>query len=270
MFRKKVLHNLVLMIEIIDTHTHLYDSDFEDDIDDVVKRAQEAGVTNVILPAVDSTTYGKMCDLARRFDKFTMMSTGLHPTSVKNNWEEELEFVYSSLSGNKFTAIGEIGIDGYWSREFIDQQVYVFEQQLILAHKMNLPVIIHSREDGGLIFKSLDKLKHLTLKGVFHAFSGSAETCKRVTGYGDFKVGIGGVLTYKNSNLPKVIEQTGLENIVLETDSPWLTPAPFRGKRNEPSYLPLIAKEIARIKKCDVEQVCEVTTFNAKTLFNIT
>lgn len=257
------------MLKYIDTHSHLYDTDFEGDLNDVIERAKEVGVAGIIMPAVDSTTYNAMISLASSQRGYTYPATGLHPTSVKENWREELEFVFESFSREKFIAVGEIGIDGYWSKEFMNEQITVFEEQLRVASENNLPVIIHSRDATEEIFKSLDRCRKLNLRGIFHAFSGSFETASRVFTYGDFRLGIGGVVTFKNSNLQKVIEKTPLDKIVLETDSPWLSPVPYRGKRNEPAYIKLVAEKIAEIKGCDLSRVAEVTTRNASEIFNL-
>ena len=257
------------MLKYIDTHSHLYDSDFEIDINEVTERSKNNGICNVIMPAVDSTTHKAMMTLAVNFPGFVFPATGLHPTSVKYNWKEELDFVLDSVKEHNYIAIGEIGLDGYWSKDFMNEQITVFEEQLRLASSKNLPVIIHSRDATEVIFNSLERCRGLNLRGVFHAFSGSYETACRIFTYGDFKLGIGGVITFKNSNLPKVIEKTGLDKILLETDSPWLSPAPYRGKRNEPSYLTLIADKIAQIKGCSIDEVARITTMNARQMFNL-
>ncbi len=257
------------MTELIDTHAHLYDTDFKSDIQSVVKRAKDSGVSAIILPAIDSTYHNDMKALSESLSGFAYHSTGLHPTSVKDNWREELDFVLEKSCSEKYIAIGEIGIDCYWSVEHLNDQRIVFEEQLKLSSKMDLPVIIHSREATGEIFNVLEKTRNLALKGVFHAYSGSYETYERIGTYGDFYVGIGGVVTFRNTNLAKVVERIPLERILLETDAPWLTPDPFRGKRNEPSYLVYIATKIAEIKGCSFELVAQTTTQNAKRLFRI-
>jgi TatD DNase family protein len=257
------------MLKYIDTHSHLYDSDFEIDIKEVTERSKNNGVFKVVLPAVDSTTHTAMMNLAGNLPGFAFPAIGLHPTSVKDNWRQELDFVIDSASKNDYVAVGEIGLDGYWSKEFMREQITVFEEQLRLASVRNLPVIIHSRDATEEIFNSLERCKTLNIRGVFHAFSGSYETACRIFSYGNFKLGIGGVITFKNSNLPKVIEKTGLDKILLETDSPWLSPVPYRGKRNEPSYLTIVAEKIAQIKGCSIEEVAQTTTLNAGLMFNL-
>ncbi|PKP05916.1 MAG: hydrolase TatD [Bacteroidetes bacterium HGW-Bacteroidetes-5] len=256
------------MTELIDTHAHLYDQDFEIDITDVVADAKNIGVSKIVLPAVDSSSYNKMTELSLSLQGFAYPSLGLHPTSVKENWREELEFVLEKIDQHNFIAIGEIGLDGYWSKDHFSEQITVFEEQLKLAAKKELPVIIHSRDATEEIFKVLERNSSLSLRGVFHAFSGSYQTYERILRIGNFKIGVGGVVTYKNSNLPAVLEKVSLESILLETDAPWLTPAPFRGKRNQPAYVKIIAQKLAEIKGCSYDEICSVTSSNAYNIFN--
>ncbi|MCK9625308.1 MAG: TatD family hydrolase [Bacteroidales bacterium] len=257
------------MLEFIDTHSHLYDDDFTPDFDQVIKRAQSAGVIKCIMPGIDISNHNKMMSCTNRLKNFAFPCIGLHPTSVGENWEDELDFVKENIINGKFYAVGEIGIDEYWSKEFISQQKEVFKQQIILAEKYDLPIIIHSREATEDIFDVLEKLKEKNIKGVFHAYSGSYETYERIKKYGDFKIGIGGVVTYKNAGIASVLKKIPLEEIVLETDSPWLTPVPYRGKRNESSYICIIAEKIAQIKEIPIDKVSITTTLTAKKLFNI-
>ncbi|HBG25094.1 MAG: hypothetical protein A2X17_02545 [Bacteroidetes bacterium GWF2_41_61] len=256
------------MTELIDTHAHLYDPDFEIDIADVVAGAKNSGVSKIVLPAVDSSSYNKMTELSLSLQGFAYPSLGLHPTSVKDNWREELEFVLEKIDQHSFIAIGEIGLDGYWSKDHFSEQIIVFEEQLKLAAKRELPVIIHSRDATEEIFKVLERNSSLSLRGVFHAFSGSYQTYERILRIGNFKIGVGGVVTYKNSNLPAVLEKVSLESILLETDAPWLTPAPFRGKRNQPAYVKIIAQKLAEIKGSSYDEICSVTSSNAYNIFN--
>lgn len=257
------------MNHFIDTHIHLYDSDFEEDLPNVIERASALGIDKYILPGIDKSCHDKMMEVARRHPAEAFPAIGLHPESVKGDWEKELSFVFENIDNDKFYAVGEIGMDGYWSKEFIKEQSYVFEKQIELAASHNLPVIIHSRDATEEIFKILERTRHLGISGVFHAFSGSWETFQRLEGFGNFKIGIGGVITFKNASLAKVAEKIDLRNIVLETDAPWLAPVPFRGKRNEPSYISLIAQKLAEIKGCSLEEVAETTTENAVKLFKI-
>ncbi|MFA6770518.1 MAG: TatD family hydrolase [Bacteroidales bacterium] len=255
------------MKELIDTHIHLYDNKFDPDFAQVIDRAKKVGIYKVILPGIESTYHEKMVETANKLKGFAYTCAGLHPTSVKENWKEELDFVLKEAPYNSYIAIGEIGIDTYWSKEFLKEQVIVFEEQLKVASKLGLPVIIHSRDATSIILNSLKRSKHLNLKGVFHAYSGSYETYREILKLGNFMVGIGGVVTFKNSKLQEVVEKIDLNDILLETDAPWLTPAPHRGKRNEPAYLQFIAAKIAQIKNISQEEVASTTTENAKKLF---
>lgn len=256
---------------IIDTHSHLYDEAFLPDFDSVVERAKGIGVAKCIMPAIDISSYNSMVDTENRLKGFAYSTIGLHPTSVNGRWEEEFIFVKDTLSKRDFCAIGEIGLDGYWSREFMSEQKYVFFKQLLWAEDKNLPVIIHLREATIDMFDVLDRARSegVTPRGVFHAFSGSLETYERITKYGDFYVGIGGVVTYKKASISDVVREIPLERILLETDSPWLTPVPYRGKRNEPSYLKEIISKIGELKGCDSSVIEEITYNNAMRLFNL-
>lgn len=257
------------MNQFIDSHIHLYDPEYDADLEEVISRAKAEGVNRCVLPAIDSGTHNKMVDLARLYPGFVFPSIGLHPTSVKSDWESELSFVFDNIDKNEFYAVGEIGMDGYWSKEFLKEQSVAFEKQIELAVQKGLPVIIHSRDATEEIFKVLERIRHLGISGVFHAFSGSFETYKRLSGIGNFMFGIGGVITFKNASLAKVAEKMDLQDIILETDGPWLTPAPFRGKRNEPSYISLISEKLAAIKGCSIEEIANTTTLNAEKLFKI-
>lgn len=257
-------------MRFIDTHVHLYDEAFDADFDETLLRIKEAGVECCIFPAIDMENYARQSEAARKCGGFAYEAIGVHPTSVGANWRVELDFVKEKLAeGGRYVAVGEIGVDGYWSKEFLNEQKEVFREQLLLANEYNLPVIVHVRDAIEEVFQVLDSLDSVPVRGVFHAFSGSYETYCRLKKYGDIKIGIGGVVTYKNAGVAKVIERVPLEDIVLETDAPWLTPVPYRGKRNESTYLQIIAEKVAQIKGCDVETVAEVTTANAIALFNL-
>lgn len=256
---------------IIDTHTHLYDGDFNQDFESVVQRAKEVGVFKCIMPAIDISSYDAMIRREDSLRGFAYATIGLHPTSVKGDWERELSFVREKLATRSYCAVGEIGLDGYWSREFMEEQKVVFYEQAVMAASADLPIIVHLREATDDMYQVLERLKGAGVrpKGVFHAFSGSYETYERINKYGDFLVGIGGVVTYKKATVADVVARLPLDRIVLETDSPWLSPVPYRGKRNEPSYLKEIVAKIALLKGCDEESVESVTTENALKLFNI-
>ena len=257
-------------MRFIDTHVHLYDEAFDADFDETLLRIKEAGVECCIFPAIDMENYARQSEAAKKCGGFAYEAIGVHPTSVGANWRVELDFVKEKLAeGSRYVAVGEIGVDGYWSKEFLNEQKEVFREQLLLANEYGLPVIVHVRDAIEEVFQVLDSLDGVPVRGVFHAFSGSYETYCRLKKYGDIKIGIGGVVTYKNAGVAKVIERVPLEDIVLETDAPWLTPVPYRGKRNESTYLQIIAEKVAQIKGCDVETVAEVTTANAIALFNL-
>ena len=269
--------NLENKLRYIDTHTHLYDEAFDGDIDAVMERIRNEGIEYCIFPAVDRESFNRQSSLAAKYRGYVYEAIGLHPTSVGANWKDELDFVKSELAarngsgmgGEKYVAVGEVGIDGYWSKEFIQEQKQVFKEQILLANEYDLPVIVHVRGAIEEVFEVLDEMKGVPFRGVFHAFSGSYETYERLKKYADIKIGIGGVVTYKNAGVAKVLERVPLEDIVLETDAPWLTPVPYRGKRNESTYVPVIAEKISQIKGCTIEEVAAVTTANAKRLFGL-
>jgi TatD DNase family protein len=257
-------------VKLIDTHVHWYVDDFKTDLAEAIDRAQATGVEKFILPAVDAATHAPMMATAARFAGVCFPCAGLHPTEVKEHWRDELDFVAQQLThATTFAAIGETGIDLYHSKTFVAEQKIVFEQQLRWSVTHNLPVIIHARNSFDVIFDVLDKVKSLPLRGVFHAYSGSMELVERISRYGDFKIGVGGVVTFKNAGLANVVENLDLRHIVLETDSPWLAPVPYRGQRNESSYIPFIVQKIAALKNCTEEEVAERTTENAEQLFNL-
>lgn len=256
-------------MEFVDTHTHLYDKAFEDGGIQAVTRAMGAGVKKMIFPDIDSSSRKKMFALAGRFPGNVFPCLGLHPTSINSNWEQEYELILAEKNRADIVAIGEIGIDCYWSTEFIKEQMECFRLQLELSLELNLPVIIHSREATAKIFEVLDSFKGRGLKGVFHAFGGSIETFREFDKYGNWFVGIGGTVTFKKASIAKTITEIPLERIFTETDSPYLTPSPHRGSRNESAYIPIIAQKIAEIKGVSLEEVASVTTNNALNLFRL-
>lgn len=251
-----------------DTHTHLYLPEFDTDRADSIEAAIAAGVKYMFLPNIDQTSVDPMLAISREFPRSLFPMLGLHPTSVKANANEELEKVLSRYPEECYVAIGEIGIDLYWDKTFLAEQIEVLRRQFDFALEKNLPLVIHSRDSFHEILKVMDEYKSSHLRGIFHAFSGSYETAKIILSRG-FLLGIGGVLTYKNAKLPEVIAKVGLEHLVLETDSPYLTPVPKRGQRNESANIPLIAAKIAEIKGVSLEEVAQRTSSNALTLFNI-
>jgi TatD DNase family protein len=254
------------MSSYIDTHAHLYLPEFDSDRDTVVEAAVNRGIGKIFLPNIDSSSITKMNQLAERFPGICYPTMGLHPTSVKANYEEELERVSRELKTRQYYAIGETGIDLYWDKTFFHEQCLAFTRQLDLSVEYRLPVIIHARESFREILEILEDYRSRGIKGIFHAFTGSVEIAEEVISMG-FKLGIGGILTYKNTILPDVVRVTGLENIVLETDSPYLTPVPFRGRRNECSYIPYIAETLAMILNTSAEEVGRMTSHNALQLF---
>jgi TatD DNase family protein len=256
------------MLEYIDTHAHLYLPEFDTDRVSAVETAVYRGVKRILLPNIDSTTIDPMNKMATQFPGVCYPMMGLHPTSVKENYREELDRVEKELPLGKYYAVGEIGIDLYWDKTHLDEQNIVFNAQLDLALKYDLPVAIHARESFEEILNVLNGYRNKGLRGVFHAFTGTVEIAKEVINRG-FLIGIGGMITYKNSSLPDVVRETGLMHIILETDSPFLTPVPFRGKRNESSYIPYIAEAIGRITDKAPEEVARITTGNATKLFQL-
>ena len=255
-------------MEFIDTHSHLYDEAFADEEDSAVERAIEADVRRIVLPDIDSMSRDAMFALADRHEGVLFPCLGLHPTSIGAGWQEEMSMLEKYLP-RRIWAIGEIGMDCYWSREFIKEQQEALRIQLELADRLGLPVIIHSRESTELIMNVLKECSHLSLRGVFHAYSGSVETFRELQKLGDWYIGIGGVLTYKKASIAETVRQIPLDRILLETDSPYLTPAPYRGKRNESSYIPFIAGRLAELTGREIEEIGEVTTENAVKLFRI-
>jgi TatD DNase family protein len=255
-------------MNLIDTHTHLYLPEFDHDRDEVVARSVKEGVIAMLLPNIDTKSFPAMMEAANRYSGICMPMAGLHPTSVKENYEEELEFIKKVAGTGAFVAIGEIGIDLYWDKTFLKEQIIVFKKQLDLALQLKLPVVIHARESFGPIFEVLSDYRGTTLKGVFHAFTGGAQELQNALDMG-FMIGIGGIVTFKNSRLPDVIATAGINNIVLETDSPYLSPVPHRGQRNESSYLPFINYRLSSIFGITREESAAITTSNAISLFNL-
>ena len=255
-------------MQIIDTHTHLYLDQFKEDIDNVISRAKENGVKKFVFPAIDSSHFQDMHNLKNRYPENIYLMTGLHPTDVKENYKEELEFVKNSLKKYNYVAVGEIGIDLYWDKSFLKQQQEAFRFQIRLAIKNDLPIVIHCREAFDEIFEILDEENCETLRGVFHCFTGDLNQAKKAISLG-FILGIGGVVTFKNGGIDKFLNQIDLKHIVLETDSPYLAPVPFRGKRNESSYIIYVLEKLSELYKVPKEEIASVTTNNAKKMFSL-
>lgn len=257
-------------MNLIDTHCHLYLKDFENDLEQVINRTQQNEVRKVFLPAIDSETHQRVLDLYQLSTdncQFLPMM-GLHPCSVKENFEEELKLVETYLNSDaKFYGIGETGLDYYWDLTFKEQQIVSFERQVEWSIARSLPVIIHSRNSTFDCIESIAKFNG-NAQGIFHCFGGTVEEARQIIELG-FYMGIGGVVTYKNSNLKEILRVIGLNNIVLETDAPYLTPVPHRGKRNEPSYVKLVCESIAIALNKDVDEVAEITSQNALKVFQM-
>lgn len=255
---------------MIDTHTHLYAEEFDDDRKEVIQRALDKGVTRFYLPAIDSESHEKMLQLETEYPGKIISMMGLHPCYVKpETWEKELETVKNYLDQRHFPAIGEIGIDLYWDKTTLDIQVKAFEQQIDWAIEMDLPIVIHTRESFDETFEVLEKKKHPKLRGIFHCFSGNHEQAQHAVDL-NFMLGIGGVVTFKNGKIDQFLQEIPLENIVLETDSPYLAPVPHRGKRNESSYLDLVAGKLVDIYGVDFSEIDRITTENAQKIFKST
>lgn len=258
--------------DIIDTHAHVYEPEFDADRDEVMLRAAEAGVGTLLLPAIDSESHGRLFDLCRRYPDRCFAMMGLHPTSVNDNprWREELRIVEQMLKNppcGRFYGVGEIGLDYYWSRDFVGEQREAFTRQIELALDAGLPIAVHVRDAWQDSVEIIKSFAGRGLRGVFHAFSGTVEQMLELRRYGDFLFGVGGTVTFKKSSTAEVAAQIDLSEMVLETDCPYLTPAPFRGQRNEPSYIPYICRRIAEIKGVAEEKVAERTTAAARRIF---
>lgn len=250
----------------VDTHCHLYLKEFDEDRDEVIHRAESCGVGAFYLPGIDSSTTQAMLSLEKSFPDKCFAMMGLHPCSVDHQFEGELKAVEKWLSERPFCAIGEIGIDLYWDKTYVDEQLKAFSTQIEWAKELGIPIVIHSRESIDLIIEVLKKHKDNRLTGIFHCFTGNLVQARQIMDLG-FLMGIGGVLTFKNAGLDKTVEEIPLEHLVLETDAPYLAPTPHRGKRNEPSYLKLVAEKLAQIKQVSPGFIADRTTANAKKIF---
>ncbi len=253
---------------LTDTHTHLYSEEFDQDRDDIIKRAINVDVSRFFIPAIDSTSTERMYDLEKSYPDNVFLMMGLHPTYVKENYLEELQHVENELKKHKFYAIGEIGIDLFWDKTHLEEQQIAFTTQIRLAKKYKLPIVIHCRDAFDEIFQILEDEKSVDLFGIFHCFTGTYEQATRAISY-NMKLGIGGVATFKNGKIDQFLDQIDLKNIVLETDSPYLAPIPHRGKRNESSYILAIAEKLAQIYKVSLTEIAAVTTANSKAIFGI-
>ena len=253
-------------MNMIDTHSHIYLPEFETDREAMLQRAEKEGVKKILMPAIDAETHENMLKLEQKHPGFCNAMMGVHPCSVKGNYREELKMARAYLEKRPFIAVGEIGLDFYWDKTFSTEQFHAFHEQIEWALEFDIPIVIHSRESVDECISVVSEHQKGKLKGVFHCFSGNDIQAQQIIDLG-FYLGIGGVVTFKNSGLDKVMENVSLEYVVLETDAPYLAPVPFRGKRNEPSYLKFVVEKLAELKKCSVKEVADITTANADNLF---
>jgi TatD DNase family protein len=266
------INNLILvaarlLMKLIDTHCHLYLKEFEHDLHEVMQRAKNAGIEKVCFPAIDREVIDDMLRIEKLYPEEVFLMMGLHPGSVKGNYKEELKVVEEYLGKRKFVAVGEIGLDFYWDTSYMKEQFDVFNRQMELALSYNLPIVIHTRNAMKETIDAVRPFAEKGLRGIFHCFGDSNGTAKQIINMG-FYLGIGGVLTYKKANLAEALKDIDLNHIVLETDAPYLSPVPYRGKRNESSYLVKVAKKLAEIKDVPLEEVARITTSNAEKIFN--
>lgn len=256
-------------MKIIDTHSHIYSEEFDGDLTEVINRAQLAGVEKILLPNIDIESLARLHSVADQYNSYCIPMMGLHPTSVKEDYMLQLKVIREQLDERKYIAIGEIGIDLYWDKTFEEEQRYAFEEQLRWSIEFDLPVAIHSRDAIAECIECIKNVGAEKLRGVFHSFGGTETELQGILQLKNFLLGINGVVTFKNSTLPTVLKLTDLSQIIIETDSPYLAPVPYRGKRNESSYTVNVVEKLAEIFETNTEEVGEITTENAKTLFQI-
>lgn len=252
---------------MIDSHSHIYLEEFDDDRNEVVRRAKEAGLSHIVLPNVDLETVDRMLSTHEQYPDYTSMAMGLHPTSVNEKYKEDLQKTYTYFADRHFVAVGEVGIDLYWDKTFRNEQMEVFDTQLHWAKDMDIPVIIHCRDGLDEVLEVFENFSDELPMCVFHSFGGSTADVERIRTYGDFYFGVNGIVTFKNSDLSTILPTIGLERILLETDCPYLAPVPKRGKRNESSFVPFIAQKIADTFGITVSEVSNTTDANAKRFF---
>lgn len=252
----------------IDTHAHLYSEEFQADIATTIQSAIVNGITKIVMPGIDSTAIQAMLSLEKDYPEICIPTMGLHPCYVKDNFKAELAIIAEWLTKRKFVAIGEIGLDYYWDKTFVEQQKEVFDTQMQWALNFNIPIIIHTRNAMGETIEAVKPFSKKGLRGVFHCFSGSKESAEQIIDMG-FHLGLGGVITYKNAGVAEAIKDIPMECLVLETDSPYLSPVPYRGKRNEPAFMLEVAKKLAEIKSRPLHEVATITTLTAEKLFGI-
>ena len=257
-----------MSLPITDTHTHIYSEAFEEDRDAMMQRAIEEGVTRFFVPAIDSSYTSAMHEIQSKYPKHVYLMMGLHPTHVKENYKKELAHVREQLSAHQFVAIGEIGIDLYWDKTFIKEQTEAFRTQIQWAKERNLPIVIHCRDAFDEVFEVLESEKDSKLRGIFHCFTGTLEQANRAIAC-QMKLGIGGVVTFKNGKINTFLSQIDLQHIVLETDAPYLAPVPFRGKRNESAYILRVIEKVAEVYRTSASDIIQRTTQNSQTVFGI-
>jgi len=253
---------------LIDTHNHIYLKEFDNDRDEVIQRTSDAGVKTILMPNIDSYSVNPMLAAEEKYPAMCLPMMGLHPTSVKDNYLAELDLIEKHLGTHRYFGIGETGIDLYWDKTWFREQVVCFRRHLEMAETMKLPVVIHARESLEVIFDVLTTFGPERVTGIFHAFPGSPDEAETAVNMG-FMLGIGGVVTFRNSRLPETVLRAGIDNIVLETDAPYLAPAPHRGKRNESAYLHYVVAKLSEVFRISQEMIAEKTTINAQKLFNI-
>ena len=253
----------------IDTHTHIYLKDFDEDRKGIISECLNSGINKLLLPNIDKNSILDVLKICEVYKDICYPMVGLHPCYVKNSYENDLDFLKPFIKSIKPIAVGEIGIDLYWDKSNLEVQRKAFIAQINWAKEFELPIVIHARDSYNEIFEVLDQLNDENLKGIFHCFSSSLKDADRILNYGGFKLGIGGVVTFKNSGLDKVVKNIDIKNIVLETDSPYLTPTPFRGTKNKSSYIPIIANKLSDIYEISTEEIGNITSKNAKEIFNI-
>lgn len=257
-------------MNLIDTHSHIYLEEFDADLPEVVKRARLAGVTQILLPNVDSTTMERMLKVCRNYKGYCYPMIGVHPTSVDENYKKELALVEQQLASfNGYVGVGEVGLDLYWDKTFLKEQIYAFDKQIQWALEYDLPLVIHSRDAFKEICEVMRPYKDTPLRGIFHSFTGSTEEACQLLEYNKFLLGINGVVTFKNSVLPQTLKSVPVERIVLETDAPYLTPMPYRGKRNESAYLQYTLMKVAEVYGESPEFIAEQTSVNALKVFEL-
>lgn len=258
-------------MKLVDSHAHLFLEEFAEDVAEVIQRAKQTGVSHIFMPNIDSTTIEPMLKTCEQFPEYCYPMIGLHPTSVKEDYLQELDVVKQQLDGKQtsYVAIGEIGLDLYWDKTYLNEQLIAFEQQVKWALQYNLPIVVHTREAFEYIYKVLKPYQHTTLKGVFHSFTGNADDAEKLLEFTNFYIGINGVVTFKKSTLPDVLKIIPIERLLVETDAPYLTPVPNRGKRNESAYAKDTLNKISEVYDLPTQKVAEITSENALKLFGM-